>query len=252
MSLSAVDIVLILLAGVGAGTINTIVGSGSLITFPTLVALGYSPLVANVTNTVGIFPGSLSGAIGYRRELAGQRARMIRFGVISAVGAVTGAALLLALPEAVFDAVVPVIIGIAVVLVLIQPRLRAWLAARERETQDYRGRATQTAVYASGIYGGYFGAAQGVLLIGILGAGLNETLQRVNALKNVLAMIVNFVSAIVFVFAATIAWEPALLIAGGSIIGGQIGAGVGRRLPPWLLRIVIVIVGVLAIVRLLT
>ncbi len=252
MSLSAVDIVLILVAGVGAGTINTIVGSGSLITFPTLVALGYSPLVANVTNTVGIFPGSLSGAIGYRRELTGQRARIIRLGAISAVGAITGAVLLLALPERVFDAVVPVIIAIAVALVLIQPRLRAWLATRERETKDYRGRTTQSAVYASAIYGGYFGAAQGVLLIGILGAGLNETLQRVNALKNVLAMIVNLVSAIVFVFVATIAWEAALLIAVGSIIGGQIGAGVGRRLPPWLLRVVIVVVGVLAIIRLVS
>lgn len=252
MSLSAVDIVLILVAGVGAGTINTIVGSGSLITFPTLVALGYSPLVANVTNTIGIVPGSLSGAIGYRRELAGQRARIIRFGLISAVGGVTGAVLLLALPEAVFDAVVPVIIAAAIVLVLIQPRLRAWLETRDRETKDYRGPATQAAVYASSIYGGYFGAAQGVLLIGILGAGLKETLQRVNALKNVLAMTVNLASAIVFVFVATIAWAPALLIAAGSIIGGQIGAGVGRRLPPAVLRGVIVVVGVFAIVRLLT
>ena len=252
MSLSLLDAVLILLAGVGAGTINTIVGSGSLITFPTLVALGYSPLVANVTNTVGIFPGSLSGAIGYRRELAGQRARIVRFGIVSTVGAVTGAVLLLALPESVFDAVVPAIIGVAVVLVLVQPRLRAWLSSRDRETKDYRGKATQSAVYASAVYGGYFGAAQGVLLIGILGAGLNETLQRVNALKNVLAMLVNLVSAIVFVFVAAIAWAPALLIAGGSIIGGQIGAGVGRRLPPWLLRVVIVVVGVLAIITLLT
>ena len=252
MSLSAVDIVLILIAGVGAGTINTIVGSGSLITFPTLVALGYSPLVANVTNTIGIFPGSLSGAIGYRRELVGQRARMIRFGIISALGGVTGAVLLLALPESVFDAVVPVIIAGAIVLVLVQPRLRAWLEARDRETRDYKGPATQGAVYASAIYGGYFGAAQGVLLIGILGAGLRETLQRVNALKNVLAMIVNLVSAIVFVFVAAIAWAPALLIAVGSIIGGQIGAGVGRRLPPTVLRGVIVVVGIFAIVRLLT
>ncbi len=249
--MSAVDAVLIVLAGVGAGTINTIVGSGSLITFPVLLALGYSPVVANVTNTVGIFPGSLSGAIGYRRELAGQRARMIRFGVISAIGGATGAVLLLALPEAVFDAVVPAIIALAVILVLIQPRLRGWLAARQRETKDYRGRTTQTAVYASGIYGGYFGAAQGVLLIGILGSGLNETLQRVNALKNVLAMIVNLVAAVIFVFVAAVAWGPALLIAAGSIVGGQIGAGVGRRLPAPVLRGVIVVIGVVAIIRLL-
>ncbi|MGI9557071.1 MAG: sulfite exporter TauE/SafE family protein [Solirubrobacterales bacterium] len=251
--MSALEAVAILAAGVGAGTINTVVGSGSLITFPVLVAFGYSPLVANVTNTVGIFPGSLSGAIGYRRELQGQRRRMITFGAISVVGGITGAVLLLALPEAVFDTVVPIIVGCAVILVLIQPSLNRRLEARDRTLKDARSPWTQAAVYGSGIYGGYFGAAQGVLLIGILGTGLNEpSLQRVNALKNVLAMLVNFVSAIVFVFAATVAWGAAALIAAGAVIGGQIGAGVGRKLPQPVLRGVIVVVGVIAIVALLT
>jgi len=250
---SALEAVAILFAGVGAGTINTVVGSGSLITFPVLVAFGYSPLVANVTNTVGIFPGSLSGAIGYRRELKGQRLRMLTFGAISVLGGITGAVLLLALPESVFDAVVPVIVGGAVILVLIQPALNRRLEERDRTSKDSRSPWTRAAVYGSGIYGGYFGAAQGVLLIGILGTGLDEpSLQRVNALKNVLAMLVNFVSAIVFVFAATVAWDAAGLIALGAVIGGQIGAGVGRRLPQPVLRSVVVAVGIVAIVVLIT
>ena len=250
--MSPLEAVAIFFAGVGAGTINTVVGSGSLITFPVLLAFGYSPVVANVTNTLGVFPGSLSGAIGYRRELAGQRQRMIWFGVASAVGGVTGAVLLLALPSSVFDAVVPVIIAGALLLVLSQPYLNRWLASRRGKSKEQRSPWTQAAVYASGIYGGYFGAAQGVLLIGILGIALREELQRVNALKNVLAMLVNMVAAVVFVFAATVAWDAAGLIAIGSILGGQIGARVGRRLPVVVLRGVIIVVGVIAIVSLVT
>jgi hypothetical protein len=235
-----------------AGTINTVVGSGSLITFPILVAFGYSPLVANVSNTVGIFPGSLSGAVGYRRELVGQRQRMIGFGIASLLGATTGAVLLLALPDSVFDAVVPAIIALALVLVILQPRLSLMLAVRQREARDHRSPWTRAAVYAAGIYGGYFGAAQGVLLMAILGLGLAENLQRLNALKNVLAMLVNLVSGAIFVLVAPVAWAPAGLIAAGAIVGGQIGARVGRRLQPAVLRAVIIVVGLLAIVRLLT
>jgi uncharacterized protein len=246
------EIVLIALAGLAAGTINTVVGSGTLITFPVLLAFGYAPVTANVSNTVGLVPGSASGAWGYRRELAGQRPRVLRLGTMSVLGGATGAALLLVLPASAFKAIVPVFIALALVLTLLQPRLNRWLAARELDL-DRRGRfLTPLAVYATGIYGGYFGAAQGIMLLAILGVALPQDLHRTNALKNVLAGLVNGVAAVYFVFAAHVAWAPAAIIAVASILGGQLGARYGRRLEPAPLRALIVVVGVAAIVRLLT
>ena len=243
------DAVLILLAGLAAGTINTVVGSGTLLTFPTLLALGYPPVVANVSNTVGLVPGSFSGAWGYRRELAGQRGRVARLGAASAVGGLCGALLLLWLPAAAFATVVPVLIGLAVVLVIIQP----WLARRLSGRPDrpaHGGLLLLLGVSGSGVYGGYFGAAQGVLLLALLGISLDESLQRINALKNVAAGIVNLVAAVVFIVVADVDWAVAGLIAVGAIAGGQLGATVGRRLPAPLLRGFIVVVGVVAIVTL--
>jgi len=251
---SAGEIVAIASAGVAAGMINTVVGSGTLITFPVLLAFGYAPVTANVSNTVGLVPGSVSGAIGYRRELAGQAARARRLGVMSVAGGITGAVLLLELPASAFKAIVPAFIAAALVLTLLQPRINSWLARRRRRDSDSveRGRVlTALAIYATGVYGGYFGAAQGILLLAILGVALAQDLQRSNALKNVLAGLVNGVAGLYFVFAADVKWLPAALIAGGSIAGAQLGARYGRRLPPRALRGLIVVVGVCAIVQLM-
>ena len=239
-------------AGVAAGTINTVVGSGTLITFPILLAFGYSPVVANVSNTVGLVPGSVSGAFGYRQELGGQRRRAVPLAIASAIGAVVGSVLLLTLPASAFKAIVPGFIAIALVLIVLQPRLSAALAARRSSgARHHAGPLATVAVFFSGIYGGYFGAAQGIMLLAILGLAIDDDLQRINALKVVLAGLVNLVAGVIFVAVAHVAWLPALLIAVGSTIGGVIGARGGRRLPPWALRLVIVAVGIFAITQLL-
>ncbi len=247
--------VAVLLAGVAAGTINTVVGSGTLITFPTLLALGVPPVTANVSNTVGLVPGSLSGAIGYRRELAGQRSRLVRLGAASLVGGVAGAVLLLVLPAEAFSAVVPVLILLGCALVLVQPRVsrRMALRAERRGTipPEHGALWVWVLVMLSGVYGGYFGAAQGVLLMAVLGLGLQETMQRNNATKNVLALLVNGVAAVVFVFVADVNWPVAGLIAIGAAVGGQLGATVGRRLPPPVLRGFILLVGLTAVAHFL-
>ena len=243
----------VLLAGTAAGAVNAIVGSGTLITFPVLLAVGYPPVLANVSNTVGLTPGSISAAIGYRTELAGQRARLVSLGVASVLGGLTGAVLLLTLPPEAFQAIVPVLIGISLVLVVLAPRLSRRLAATPVAggPPARGGPALHAGVYGAGVYGGYFGAAQGVLLIGLLGVFLHEDLQRINAAKNVLAALVNGMAALVFVVAADVAWAAAGLIAVGSVIGGQLGASVGRRVPSPVLRGLIVLVGVIAIVKIL-
>lgn len=247
--MTLLEAVAIFAAGLAAGTINTIVGSGTLVTFPTLLAFGYSPVLANVSNTVGLVPGSISGVIGYRRELRGQLTRLIRLGTVSLLGGVTGALLLLWLPASAFKAVVPVLIGLGCALVVAQP----WISRHIHppESAPPQGSWVVTVlVYASGVYGGYFGAAQGVLLIGILGLGLSETMQRINAAKNVLALLVNAVAAVVFISVSDIAWMAAGLIAAGAIVGGQVGATVGRKLPSPVFRGVVAVVGVIAIVKL--
>jgi hypothetical protein len=249
--LSLAEVVCIALAGLAAGTINTVVGSGTLITFPVLLAFGYAPVTANVSNTIGLVPGSVSGAIGYRAELSGQRARALRLGTASVLGGATGAVLLLVLPSSAFKEIVPVFIAIAVILTVLQPRINGWLARRREGPHRTPLALTGAAVYLTGVYGGYFGAAQGILLLAILGIALDQSLQRTNALKNVLAGLVNGVAGLYFIFAAPhIAWGPAALIAGASIVGGQLGARYGRRLSPDALRALIVIVGIAAILQL--
>ncbi|MFG2486551.1 sulfite exporter TauE/SafE family protein [Streptomyces virginiae] len=243
-------------AGIGAGTINTIVGSGTLITFPVLLATGLPPVTANVSNTLGLVPGSISGAIGYRKELQGQRARVLRLGSVSLVGGLAGAILLLTLPSESFDTIVPVLIALALVLVVLQPRLAAALRRRQEAAGGDSGHpdggpALLGGMLLSSAYGGYFGAAQGVLYLGLMGLLLHEDLQRINAVKNVIAALVNGIAAVVFLFVAEFDWTAVVLIAIGSTIGGQIGAKVGRRLSPTVLRAIIVTVGILAIVQLL-
>lgn len=236
-------------AGIAAGAINTVGGSGTLITFPVLIALGYPPLVANVSNNVGLVPGAISGAFGYRRELGGQRGRVLQLGAFSVAGGLAGAALLLALPASAFDAIVPALIAVAVILVVLQPRLIRALAHRRRadNAQSWTLRAL---VGASGVYGGYFGAAQGIILIALLGIAIRDELQRLNGLKNVLAGLVNLTAGIVFVLVAEIDWAIAGLIAAGSTVGGLVGARYARRLSPTLLRALIVVIGCFAIARL--
>jgi uncharacterized membrane protein YfcA len=242
----------ILAAGVVAGAINAAVGSGTLFTFPVLLAFGYPPVVANVSNTVGLVPGSAAGAVGYRKELAGQRQRMLALGAASLAGGTVGAVLLLVLPASAFKRIVVAFIIIALVLILAQPRLSRWLAARRPgRAREQAGPAAAAGVFASGVYGGYFGAAQGILLLAILGLSLDDELQRINALKVVLAGLVNLIAGVIFVFAAHVAWGAAGLIALGSIAGGVLGARGARRLPSWALRLTITGVGIFAIVRLL-
>lgn len=245
------DALAILAAGVAAGAINTVVGSGTLVTFPTLLALGYPPVVANVSNTVGLFPGSFAGAWGYRRELRGQARRLVVLGIASVLGGLTGAILLLTLPDEAFRSIVPVLIGLACVLVLVQP----WLTKRLGQRPDrpaHGGPLLVLGIFASGIYGGYFGAAQGVLLIAILVLGTGEALQRANGAKNVLAGLVNLVAAVVFVIVADVDWAVAGLIAVGAVAGALVGAALGRRIPAMALRVLIVLIGLTAIVSLLT
>lgn len=246
-------------AGIGAGTINTVVGSGSLITFPVLVAFGYPPVVANVSNTVGIVFGSITGAVGYRAETAGQGRRLVKLSIASAIGALIGGLLLLKLPADAFTFIVPVLIIIAVALIVAQPWLNRW-TERRRAARQARGSVPRfrdggplllAGVLCSGMYGGYFGAAQGVILIGLLGVFISESLQRINAAKNVAAAVVNGVAAILFVFVAPVAWDAVAVLAAGSIIGGVIGSVVGRRLPPIALRVVVIVVGAYAAVRML-
>ena len=248
-----------LVAGAAAGLINTVVGSGTLITFPTLLALGYPPVTANVSNNIGLVAGGLTGTWGYRRELAGTRALLVRLVPASLTGGIVGALLLLRLPARAFAAIVPVLIALALVLVVVQPRVAAATAARRERQAAVGGEraavglAARAGTFAAGVYGGYFGAAQGVLLVGLLGALLAEGLQRVNGIKNLLSSVVNGVAAVTFLAVAPgkVDWLVVLLIAAGSIGGGLLGARVGRRLPPRVLRGVILGVGVVAIVRLL-
>ncbi|MCV7219915.1 sulfite exporter TauE/SafE family protein [Mycolicibacterium elephantis] len=253
--------ILIALAGVGAGAINALVGSGTLITFPTLVALGYPPVTSTMSNAVGLVAGSLSGTWGYRRELRGQWRRLAWQLPASFIGAGLGAFLLLHLPETVFEQVVPVLLVVALALVVVGPRIQAYARQRAeaagRSADDLsatRMAALVAATFAIGVYGGYFTAAQGIMLIAAMGALLPEDMQRMNAAKNLLSLVVNVVAAAAYILVAfdRISWEAAGLIAVGSLIGGYLGAHYGRRLSPNALRAVIVVVGTIGLYRLLT
>jgi uncharacterized protein len=242
-------------AGFAAGGINAVVGSGTLVSFPVLLAVGLPPVPATISNSLGLIAGNLSGSIGYRRELRGQRRLLLRLVPASVLGALTGAFLLLHLPASTFEAIVPILIGVAVLLVALQPQLQRRLAAGPSDITAPRVRGARLAglfagAYATGTYGGYFAASQGVLQIGIFGLLLHESLQRLNALKNVLTLTVNTVAAGAYVVVATdrVDWKAAGLLAAGSLVGGAISARYGRRLPSGVLRTAIVVLGVVAIV----
>lgn len=250
------------LAGLAAGSINAVIGSGTLVTFPVLLAVGLPPVTATVSNSLGLVPGNLAGAIGYRRELAGQRRLVLTLLPASVLGALTGAFGLLHLPAAAFEAVVPGLVALAVVLVASQPLLARRLARRHTEAGPSpthvvgRGRTVALfgSAYATGTYGGYFAASQGVLQIGLFGLLLPHSLQQLNGIKNVLTTGVNAVAAVTYIVVATdrVDWRTAGLVAAGSLVGGWLGSRYGRRLPSVVLRTAIVVLGVIAIVVLVT
>ncbi|MFE5052433.1 sulfite exporter TauE/SafE family protein [Streptomyces sp. NPDC056637] len=249
------EMVAVCAAGVGAGAINTAVGSGTLITFPVLLATGLPPVTATVSNALGLIPGSVSGAIGYRAELRGQRRRILKLGAGAVLGGLVGATLLLTLPAAAFETIVPVLVGLAVVLVALQP-LISGLVRRRRERSGARPRGDAgpllfTSLTLASVYGGYFSAAQGILYVALMGMLLDEPLQRLNAVKNVLVALVNAVAALFFLFVADFDWTAVLLVAAGSAVGGQLGATAGRRLSPRVLRALVVTVGTFAVGQLL-
>lgn len=248
------EVLLVVVAGVWAGGINTVVGSGTLVTFPTLLALGVPPVTANVSNSVGLVAGGISGTWGYLPELKGAGRFVARLVPMSLLGAVTGALLLLWLPPEAFEAVVPVLIGLGVLLVILGPRIQAWARRHHVEGAPdpaWHVVALMTGVLVAGVYGGYFGAAQGVILMGLLSTLSTEPIQRLNGIKNVLGMVVNAVGSLVFIIVSPelVSWPIALMVGTGALLGGVIGARVGRRLPPDVLRAVIVVIGVVGIVK---
>ncbi|MFJ5731831.1 sulfite exporter TauE/SafE family protein [Streptomyces paradoxus] len=244
----------VLAAGTGAGAVNAVVGSGTLITFPVLLAAGLPPVTATVSNGLGLVPGSITAALGYREELRGQGRRVLQLGIGAVLGGLAGAVLLLTLPASAFERIVPVLVGLALVLVACQP----WIARRVRRRRASGGSVRRdggpllfTGLTLASVYGGYFSAAQGIIYVSLMGMLLDETLQRLNAVKNVLAAVVNTVAALLFLFFADFDWTAVVLIAAGSALGGMIGARTGRRFSPAVLRTLIVSVGTVALVHLM-
>ncbi|WP_309096032.1 sulfite exporter TauE/SafE family protein [Streptomyces sp.] len=247
------EMVAVLAAGTGAGAVNAVVGSGTLITFPVLLATGLPPVTATVSNGLGLVPGSVSAIIGYREELRGQGRRAVVLGIGAVLGGLAGAVLLLTLPASAFERIVPVLVGLALVLVACQPLIARRVRRRRRAGSRSRrdgGPLLFTGLTLASVYGGYFSAAQGIIYVSLMGMLLDDTLQRLNAVKNVLAALVNTVAAVVFLFFAEFDWTAVVLIAAGSALGGLIGARTGRRFSPAVLRALIVSVGTLALVHL--
>lgn len=251
---------LILLAGFWAGMINVVVGSGTLVTFPVLLLFGYPPLTANISNNIGLVAGGLSGTWGYRRELAPNKHMILRLLPASAIGGLAGALLLLVLPASAFSAIVPVLIIIGLLMVVLGPALQRRTAAKRAAQGELdvhhpsRGGAGLIAgIFVLGMYGGYFGAAQGILIVGLMGIVTTIALQQINAVKNVLTTAVNGIAAITFMIVAWhyIDWKVTGLIAIGAFLGGFVGARFGRKLPPLALRATILVVGVAALVKML-
>jgi uncharacterized membrane protein YfcA len=241
----------VIAAGMAAGGINAVVGSGSLITFPTLLAVGYAPVTANVSNNIGLVPGAISGTLGYRRELDGQGTRIRTLALGSGSGALIGAALLLTLPSAVFDAVVPILVLGAALLMAVQPKLSGWVAGRRKHDARDVGPAPIAIAFFAGIYGGYFGAAQGIIVLTMLSIFVPDDMKRSNALKTLLTGLVNAVAAVFFIVFADVAWEAVALVATGAIAGGYLGSHVGRRINPLVLRWIVVVLGIAVAIKLL-
>jgi uncharacterized membrane protein YfcA len=252
---TGLETVAVLIAGLGAGVMTSTVGVASLLSFPVLVAVGLPPVVANASNTVGMTPGGLSGSFGYREELR-EHPRMTAAVITTcAVGSVAGAVLLLALPPGVFEAIVPWLILFTCLLVGISPRLSRWLRRNhegvEPESRTRMSPLTTFFATLTGVYGGYFGAGSGVMMLAVLGLGVDLEFRIINALKTLAVLAANVVATVIFVLVADLDWRAVGVLAAGSIVGGYVGARIGRRLPPTLLRGLVVVVGVVAFVALL-
>lgn len=273
MGLDLWQVVVILLAGFWAGTINTVVGSGTLVTFPVLVAMGFPPVTAQISNAMGLVAAGVSGVFGFRRELSASRSVLPALTTASLAGGVVGAFLLMVLPEEVFGVAAPILIAVAICFVLFQPTLSRWVRRRKAgEAEEARGAGGAAGedplaepeaptgpvspvlwalIFAAGIYGGYFVAAQGVLLLGIMGVFLSGALVYSNAIKTWLSLAVNLIAAVSYLLFAfdRIDWRAVLLIAVSSMIGASLGAQIGRRIKPVWLRVVIVVVGAAGLVN---
>jgi uncharacterized membrane protein YfcA len=234
-------------AGFGAGSVNAVAGGGSLITFPALLAAGYPSVTANVTNTIAVLPGYVGGSLAYREELRGQGARIRCLAITSALGAAAGATLLLVSPASVFEAVVPWLILAACGLLAAQPRV----AAAARDGRAGSPLVLHAALLCATVYGGYFGAGLGIMLLAILGVFLDDDLQRLNACKGVLSLLVAVVSAVGFALFGPVAWDAVAIIGVMSLAGGATGVSVARRLPTPVLRGVVIVYGVAVAIVLL-
>jgi uncharacterized membrane protein YfcA len=257
-TLEPAQIALLAGAALVAGAVNAVAGGGSLLSFPALLAVGYPPLTANVTNTVALTPGYFGGTMGYRRELGGQRGRARALGAISAVGAVLGAWLLLISSAELFDRVVPFLIFLACGLLAAQPRLARLVRERRQDGGDAAagGAGSHTvplfgAQFVAAIYGAYFGAGVGIMMLAILGIFLADSLQRLNALKGLLSLLVNLIAAISFVLFAEVSWVAVAVMAVASLLGGQLGVVLARRLDDRALRWLVIAFGVAVGLRLL-
>lgn len=247
--MTLLEAAVIVVGGMCAGLINTIVGSGTLVSFPILLWAGLPPVGASVANNIGGTLGSVSGALGYRKELSGSRSRLVRVAVAAGFGGVSGAVLLVMLPPGVFKFVVPILIALALVLVVAEPWLGRRLGAWRESAPPQGSRTLIGAIFGASAYGGYFGAAQGVILLAVMGLLTDEPLQQINALKNVVHAVGGIASAVLFVSIAQVDWAAALLLGSGAIIGGQVGARVGRRLPPGVLRAAIMVIGIAGMIQ---
>jgi uncharacterized membrane protein YfcA len=242
-----------LLAGAGflAGSVNAVAGGGSLISFPAMLAVGYPALRANVTNTVAIWPGYLGSTAAYRKELEGQRDRAVILSITAVVGAVVGSIVLLTTPPGVFRKVVPYLILVASGLLAVQPLVAERVRKMTKAEVEHRGFGVHAGVFLGGVYGAYFGGGLGVMLLGILGLFINDHLQRVNALKTLLSLVINTVALVVFVFFGPVIWPVVAIVAPAALLGGYAGAGIARRLDATVLRATIVAFGVVVAVVLL-
>ena len=252
MSISGGELALVALAGVGGGIVNAVAGGGTLITFPTLTAVGIPPISANVTNTVALAPGYLSGTLAQRRDLEGQRPRLTRFVPTAVIGGITGGALLLATSDTVFRELVPFLILGASGLLAMQDRIRARVARHLESSASEHDLLALLPVFAAAVYGGYFGAGLGIILLAVLGLVLDDTLTRLNALKQALSFSINVATALFFLFSGRVSWLAALALAAGAIAGGALGGRFAHRVDPAALRRIVVAIGVIvAIVYLL-
>jgi hypothetical protein len=249
-SLSPSHTVLVFLAGIGAGFVNGVAGGGSLISFPVLLALGYPALTANVTNTVGIWPGYVASSAGFRNEITGQRGQLVRLSPVSIAGGVAGAVLLLTTPSALFTQLAPWLILGAAALFAAQPFLRRALDGASSTPPD-RPVLLMAGTFGASVYGGYFGAGLGVMLMAILGLSLPDSLARTSGLRSLVSMVVNGVAAAVFLIHGGLAAEAVGLLAVGSLFGGWIGARAALAVPASVLRAFVILVGIGTAARLL-